>query len=601
MIAVACAMSATEVSAQRIAVLSDVHVSPGNACDSALRVAVAEINKGDYPLVVMNGDLTNEGSDKELANVKSILDGITHPLRVVPGNHEDNWSQSATKTFVDLWGNDRFSYNIGDSLIVVDINCGPYMKMGDGHIKQEDLHWLRRTLDTELKPGMRVLSMNHYPIRKDDLDNYIDYANLLAGYPVVAHINGHYHSWMQYEAAGIPCAMTRALDMRNGTYGYAIVDIAGDSVKVYEKIIGREPTLRFAMAVNEHLTPIQSIQPQLPAGLPAGVNHAWTDSASIFTRLAIDSDRVYFGTSLGQARAIDRATGKLAWSTPLGASLFSRPVVLPGGKVAFPHHDGIAIIDGSTGIILNQLLSAEGPYVADGVLSPDSAYYIQGGYKRMEARDARTMDLIWTYDSINNYCQAAPAIAGREVIFGAWDTYLRNLDLATGRLNWKWSNGKSQNLFSPGNVVPVVNETEVVIVAPDRYATGIDRATGKQLWRDNSHRYRESLGKSPDSKRAYAKTMDGELVCLDATTPEFKELWLTDLGLGYEHAPCIVLEQDGVIYLGSRRGIVTAVNADSHEVMWQLPLGVSEVNGIDLGPDGSVWASLIEGSVWQLR
>ena len=59
--------------AQRIAVLSDVHVTPGNANEQQLRRAVDEINAGNYDIVVMNGDLGNEGSDVELANVKSIL------------------------------------------------------------------------------------------------------------------------------------------------------------------------------------------------------------------------------------------------------------------------------------------------------------------------------------------------------------------------------------------------------------------------------------------------------------------------------------------------------------------------------------------------
>ena len=100
--------SVADSQAQRIAVLSDVHVTPGTANESQLRLAVDEINRGGYDAVVMNGDLTNEGSDVQLANVKTILDGITAPLFVLPGNHENNWSQSATKTFVDLWGNDRF-------------------------------------------------------------------------------------------------------------------------------------------------------------------------------------------------------------------------------------------------------------------------------------------------------------------------------------------------------------------------------------------------------------------------------------------------------------------------------------------------------------
>ena len=127
--------------AQRIALLADIHVTPGNTNEEKLRAAVAEINRGHYDAVVVNGDLTNEGSDEQLANVKAILDGIKAPLFVLPGNHENNWSQSATKTFVDLWGNDRFVARL-DSLVIVGINCGPFMKMGDGHIKQEDLHWL---------------------------------------------------------------------------------------------------------------------------------------------------------------------------------------------------------------------------------------------------------------------------------------------------------------------------------------------------------------------------------------------------------------------------------------------------------------------------
>ena len=160
LLAAAVAMCVAGASAQKIAVLSDVHVTPGNANEQALKDAVQEINGGDYDLVVVDGDLSNEGSDAELANVSAILRGITHPLFVLPGNHENNWSQSATKTFIDTFGNDRFVTE-ADSLVIIGINCGPFMKMGDGHIKQEDLHWLRRTLEERATPGKRVLSFNH--------------------------------------------------------------------------------------------------------------------------------------------------------------------------------------------------------------------------------------------------------------------------------------------------------------------------------------------------------------------------------------------------------------------------------------------------------
>ena len=46
--------------ATRIVVLADVHVVPGNECETKLKAAVAEINSLEADIVVMNGDLTNE-------------------------------------------------------------------------------------------------------------------------------------------------------------------------------------------------------------------------------------------------------------------------------------------------------------------------------------------------------------------------------------------------------------------------------------------------------------------------------------------------------------------------------------------------------------
>lgn len=597
------AFAAMALQAQRFAVFSDIHVTPGNANDKALREAVAEVNRGEYDAVIVNGDLTNEGSDEQIANVNDILRGVRFPLYVLPGNHENNWSQSATKTFIDTFGGDRFVFEI-DSLVVVGINCGPFMKMGDGHIKQEDLHWLRHTLNERVTPGKRVLSLNHYPLQ-EDLDNYQDYLAILADYPVIGHINGHYHRWRRYDAGDIECAMIRALDMGNGDYGYSIVEVSPEWTHIYNKTVGRKPESRYAFANRTRHQPLKLNSGDTAVTAPRGyrVDRVWADSASVFTRLGFDKDNVYFANSLGQVKAVEKNNGSLRWSTnvPDGASVFSRPVSLGNNRLAVPYASGIAIVDVRNGKIIKDFKSKEGPYVADGTLTPDGKGYIQGGYKRIERRNPSNGKLVWEYDSLFNYAQAAPAIDGDDLVFGAWDTNLRCLSLKNGRLKWVWNNGKTANMLGPGNVVPVLTDDKVIIVAPDRYMTALDRRTGRQLWRDNSHRYREALGHSADKTRAYAKTMDGELVAVDATSPDFRELWTVDMGLGYEHAPCIVAEQDGVVYAGSRRGIVTAVDPRTQKVLWNLPLGKSEINGIDIDPEtGDVFVSLIEGTVYRI-
>ena len=527
-----------------------------------------------------------------------ILDEIKHPLYVLPGNHETTWSQSATKTIFDLWGNDRFVTEV-DDLVIVGIACGPYMKMGDGHIKQEDLHWLSSTLKEKVKDGKRVVSFNHYPLMKD-LDNYIDYVKVLENYPVVAHVNGHYHKYEYYKGGDIDCMMVRSLDKKNGDYGYTIMDITADSVMFYNKQLEKEPVKVNSFAIDTQISPIQE-KYNTTFNIPEGysIEKIYADSASIFTRLGIDSDAIYFGNSLGVAKAIDKNSGNELWKINTGVSLFARPIAFKNDFVVVPSSTKELLwVDKKRGVTVKRTMS-DGPYVADGLCVKND--YYQGGYKMMEKWNAKTGNLIWRYDSINNYCQAAPVVTGDDLIFGAWDTYLYCLNTKTGQLNWKWNNGKKNNQLGPGNVVPVVSKDKVIVVAPDRYMTAIDRKTGKTIWRNKDHKYRESLGVSKDGKCAYAKTMDGELVAVSTEGNEFNELWLVDMELGYEHAPCIVEESRGIVYAGSRRGIVTAVNPKTKTVEWSLPLGVSEINGIDIDTKtGDVYVSLIEGTIWKI-
>ena len=586
-------------SATRIALLADVHVTPGNANDAKLRESIAEINGGDADVVVLAGDLTNEGSDVQLNNVKSILDALTKPLYVIPGNHELNWSQSAGKTFVDIWGSDRFVTQV-DDLLIVGIACGPYMKMGDGHVKQEDLSWLDNTLRDRVKPGMKVISVNHYPLLPD-LDNMNDYVRVLQKYPVAVHLCGHYHRFRYYEGVGIDGLINRALDMKNGDYGYTLIDVVNDSIKQWNKKLGEIPVLVNAFPIKKEIPQLTDVAPRinsLPEGVTVDLIHA--DGASIFTRLAIDADNIYFGTSLGEAKAISKHDGSDPWHglAPRIGSQFSRPALSADGNVYFPTiSGGIKVLAANSGAIVGAL-DTHGLYVADGLVVDDILY--QGGYKTFKAWNLKTNQLLWSFDDIDNYCQAAPVVSGNDVIFGAWDTWLRCLDRKTGKLKWKWNNGKSANMLGPGNCVPVVTKDKVIIVAPDRYMTAINRKNGKTIWRVNDYKVRESLGVSADGKVAYAKTMDGEIVAVSTQGKKYKLLWVVDAKMGYEHTPCVVVESKGVVYAGSRTGVVVAIDPVSQKVLWHYKMGNSALNGFEIDDNGDVYASLIEGKIYRI-
>lgn len=583
----------------KFALLTDLHVSPGNAQERALVRIVDEINASDLPFVIITGDITNQGSNEELANVKRLFSGFKKPYYLIPGNHETTWSQSAVREYYRLFGQDRFLFRRGN-LVFVGYNTGPYMKMGDGHVKYEDILWLDKVLKKELKKGDRLYSFAHYPFTEGDLGNWREIVGVLKKYNAVVSFCGHGHAYKEMAFGNLKGIMARSTFLGHDTVpGYSVVQLTPDSVFVNEKIPEKPMTRRFAFATNasSHMPAVsaQKINNKLPVGVD--VSLLFQDKASVFTGVATDGSSLFFGNSLGQVKAVSLKTRHLIWAIPTGYSLYATPACAQG-KVIVPATDGsIYGLSVKNGRKVWQE-KGDNPFVADGVVVDGKLY--QGGYQSFYKIDVATGTVDWKFTDINNYCQAAPAVSQGKVIFGAWDTNLYCLDTMTGKLMWKWNNGKAQNLYSPANCVPVVHGDKVVVVAPDRCMTALSMADGHQLWRSNRYQVRESQGASEDGKTVYAKLMDGQMVAVSTEGNEYNPLWVTDAGLGYEHAPCPVFEQKGIVYLGSRNGVVVAVDAASHKMLWSFKAGNSEVNRFTADPHGNIYFSLIEGKIYRI-
>jgi predicted MPP superfamily phosphohydrolase len=229
----------------RFAQLTDIHVSPGTQSEKDLELVVEDINAANVDFVVVTGDLTNTGSNAELLAAKKILDKLNVTYYSIPGNHETNWSESAGMKFNQLWGNDRFLFSGGDYLFV-GFNTGPYMKMGDGHVKQEDLQWLQRILK-ERDQDQTLISLAHYPLA-DGLDNWSDVTGILKEYGCKLAFCGHGHRLKLLNFDGIPGVMGRSLEMKGTDKpGFTLVELRNDSAFIFNKEPGKElGQLRFA-------------------------------------------------------------------------------------------------------------------------------------------------------------------------------------------------------------------------------------------------------------------------------------------------------------------------------------------------------------------
>ncbi len=583
----------------KFAFLTDIHVAPNAPSERALQQIVQEINTDQPDFVILTGDLTNTGSDAELNTVKQTLDKLAVPIYVISGNHETNWSESAGMTFIKLFGNDRFLFET-DNYLFIGFATGPYMKMGDGHAKDEDIHWLQQELKKRKTPDKTLIVATHYPL-KDGLDNWHEITPILNEYKASFTLCGHEHRLSLHNFDGIIGVMGRA-SVKSGSdvMGYNLITLKNDSAFVFEKELNNSPELFAAFSLknndvvkNRQVSPLPdfSINNQYPH---VKFGEIVNDSASIFTGATLSGNTLVYGNSKGEIIAINTKDKQILWEKQLEGSIYSTPVIFKEKVFAGSISGDLYVFSLKDGKILDKIPLGK-PIIGETSLESNLLYVTAGNdlYKI----EANKGEIIWKNTDIEGQLQGKPTIGNKEIVFGAWDRHLYCVDKNTGKLRWKWDNGHKAVLYSPANVVPAISHNKVFIVAPDRFMTAIDLTTGKTIWRTNKHKVRESMGVSEDGKTIYAKLMNDSILSVSAHGNEFKEKWLINAGFGYEHNPCPIFEHNGTVYAGGKNGLLVAIDPKEQKVIWKYKFGNSSINKITADKDGYIWITLIEGKI----
>lgn len=574
----------------RFAFLTDVHVVPSNPQEEALRQAVDEINADLFDFVVVTGDLTNMGSDVELVNVKSILDRLKHRYYVVPGNHETNWSESAGLMFDSLWGADRFVFDI-DQYRFVGYNTGPYMKMGDGLVKNEDLYWLKHQLTQATQDGKVVVSMAHYPL-DESISNFKELVCLLKQFDVTVAFCGHGHTLQKMNFNGINGVMGRALMDRQNHRGYNIVTLHNDSVFVSEKPIGfpEKPVFSFPFVSFHQVDNQLTVTDLAPKNMKRLFFHR--DSCSVMGGAVFLDEYIVFTNSCGEVKCMNSYSGRQLWQYDTGAPIYANLFRSDDFVFVGTLSSGLIALDIRSGKVMWRIPSST-PVLAEAIVCGDELF-IGLGADGLVCADVSTGRVKWSNNDMQSFLQAPPVLEDNKLVFGAWDTNLYCINRQDGRLLWKWNNGSPVRLLSPGNVVPAISDGKVFVVAPDRFLTVLNLNDGRLLKRTNQHQVRESMGILLDGNAVVFKTMRDSVVFLDVSSLHTQAV---DCHFGYEHNPCPMVDAGVVVFGGTRQGVLFAVDGNSHQFLWSEKLGCSSVSKIVPLGQNRLLVTLLEGIV----
>ncbi|HUS03048.1 MAG TPA: PQQ-binding-like beta-propeller repeat protein [Chitinophagaceae bacterium] len=595
----------------RFAFLSDTHIgSPDGKAEEDLKRTVNDINAmNDIDFVVLTGDITELGTDEELPRAKKLFDSLKVKYYIIPGNHDDGWSESGGMSFISTFGSDRFVFD-HNGIRFIGCASGPYVRMSDGHIPRDAITWMKSILDTTAAT-MPVIFLNHYPM-DIQMDNWYEVTDMFRKRNTILFLCGHGHTNKVLNFEDIPGIMGRSnLRAKQTEGGYNLVDVRSDSILFTErKPVSGEIKKWAGVKIEQHnydvtkkfTRPDYSINDKYPQ-----VKAKWTYSsaANVISTPALINDLSVFGNQQGIVTALSLKNGKEKWTFTTGGSIYSSPAVyqnLPtgqAGKIVLGSANGYVYCLNDKGKEMWKLKT--GAAVLGSPAIENKIVYIGGSDHTFRAIDLQTGKELWNFNGLNGPVVSTPVIYKNDIIFGAWDTYLYSLNKNTGALNWKWSNGSSVKNYSPAACIPVIKDDIVYVVAPDRYLTAIDALTGQTLWRTNESTVRESMGISKNGKFIYGKTMNDTLAVFNTGRQLEKPAWKLNVGYGYEHTPSTLIEKDGNVFFGTRNGVVYAINVAQKKIAWAYKIDNSMVNTVNVIDKKNIIVSTMDGKVTLLQ
>ena len=574
----------------RFAQLTDIHLSPNNPnpTEDLLR-SIAQINATDsIDFVLVTGDIAEEGDRATMEKVKSCLDLLKVKYYVVLGNHETKWSDSGCTAFGEIFGGERFEFE-HKGFLFLGFNSGPLMRMAYGHVVPQDIRWMTETMDRynagNSRPDKPVILVTHYPMTEGDVDNWYEVTDAVRPYNIRLFIGGHYHRDRDLRYDGIPGILMRSnLRDKDEKPGYGIYEITEDSILVYTQRIGEPKRQWAAFSLTDSYYDRNEKAEKYPDFSVnkeyAQVQEQWIvqTGAGIYCSPAVEKDKVFVGDDLGRLTAYALKNGKKLWSFQSGKRIVGTPAVSEGIVVFGSADCKIYGLDAQNGNLLWTVEAAEP--VLGAVTIENSIAYIGASDHTFRAVNIRTGEVKWAFAGVRGYIETKPLVTDNKVIFGAWDNTLYALNKADGKELWKWTGGLTRMHFSPAAVWPVAADGKVFITDPQRAMTAIDIETGNTVWRTFQSMVRETIGLSEDKERIYSKTMNDSIVCYSTKGNQPHKLWASNVGFGYEHAPSMQVEKNGVVFGSTKEGLIFALEAATGKVLWKHKTGNSLISTV---------------------
>ena len=234
--------------------ISDLHVSKADFDEDIFMKAAAEINELQPDMIILTGDLTNNGYYVEFEQATRYLSMFMFeaPLFAVPGNHDSR--NLGYQSFEELVGERSWKLTLGDEFTVIGLDSSSPDE-SRGHIGKPQHMWLEHQLDKcVIEDKFSIVALHHHVIpipqtgrERNVLSDAGDILKTLTTHEVDLILSGHKHVpnvWRINNTlvvnAGSLCSCKLRGKIKNS---YNVYNITDSEIEIFLNTVGGEKLL----------------------------------------------------------------------------------------------------------------------------------------------------------------------------------------------------------------------------------------------------------------------------------------------------------------------------------------------------------------------
>ena len=235
-----------------IAHISDLHISESTFDEEVFMQAVAEINNLQPDMIILTGDITENGYYKEFVQAKKYLEMFEAPLFAVPGNHDAR--NLGYQTFEELVGEKSWKLTMDSNFTVMGLDSSSPDE-DKGHVGTPQHMWLEHQLDEcVINENFSIVALHHHVVpipqtgrERNVLSDAGDILKTLTVHEVDLVLSGHKHVpniWKLNETVIVNAGSLSSTKLRGkNKNSYNVYNISDDEIEIFLNEVNGEKFL----------------------------------------------------------------------------------------------------------------------------------------------------------------------------------------------------------------------------------------------------------------------------------------------------------------------------------------------------------------------